>query len=77
MFGITKVGNNVNSKSIREFVVDSSADIANLPHINTRGTQGTTANDPVDDCVMAGSSAICLEDGSIWILSNADVWTEV
>ena len=47
MFCINKVGNNVNSNHICEFVADTVADIANLPHINTRGTQ--TGNDLIND----------------------------
>lgn len=75
MFTINKVGNNVNSMHICEFVADTVADIANLPHINTRGTQ--SGDDFINDKVAAGSSCFVIENSSVYMLSNADVWTEI
>ena len=76
MYSITKVGNRTNSGNIREFVADKLEDISKLPHLKTRGVQqgdDTTSN----DCVMAGSSCFCIENSSVWMLSNADEWVEI
>ena len=76
MYSITKVGNRTNSGSIREFVADKLEDISKLPHSKNRGVQqgdDTASN----DCVMAGSSSFCIENSSVWMLSNADEWVEI
>lgn len=75
MFSIKKVGNNVNSMSICDFTADTVADIAKLPRRNARGTQ--TGNDLINDCVSAGSTCFVIENSSLYMLSNADVWTEI
>ena len=75
MFNITKVGNDINSRQVREFIADMVADIDKLPHINTRGTQ--TANEHLNDMVQAGSTCFCIEDSSVWMLGNDDVWHEI
>lgn len=77
MFSITKVGNDVNSRQIREFVADTISDIAKLPHISTRGTQGTDENDPINVCVAAGSTCFVVEASAVYMLNNADVWVEI
>lgn len=77
MFSITKVGNDVNSRQIREFVADSISDITKLPHIASRGMQGLTEKDPIDDCVAPGSTCFVIENSSVYMLSNADVWIEI
>jgi len=77
MFSITKVGNDINSRHIREFIADTVSGIDNLPHINARGTQNTTEISPVDDCVAAGSTCFVIENSSVWMLGNDDVWHEI
>ncbi len=74
MFGVTKVGDNTNTRLIREFIADSTADIDKLPHIHTPGTQGSS---PENNCVHAGSTCFCIEDSSVWMLGNDDVWREL
>lgn len=76
MFNITKIGDDINSRKIREFIADTVSDIDKLPHINSRGTQGTN-NDPIDDCVAAGSTCLVIETSAVYMLNNADVWTEI
>lgn len=80
MFSITKVGNEVNSRHIRSFSADEESDIAKLPCTNKRGTQGEDPDDPVNDCVLAGSTCtLVTEDGvmSVYYLRNNDVWTKL
>ena len=76
MYSITKVGDRTNSGGIREFVADKLEDISKLPHLKTRGEQ--QGSDTVsNDCVMAGSSCFCIENSSVWMLGNDDVWHEI
>lgn len=51
-----------NDKGLISIVCDLKSDIAKLP---------TNASHKVS----AGSDCICLEDSSVYILSNADEWT--
>lgn len=76
MYSITKVGDRTNSTGIREFVVDTLDGINELPHIGHEGVQqgmDTTSNDRV----RAGSTCIVLEDSSVWMLGNDDIWHEL
>ena len=74
MVNITKVGDHTNSASIREFIVDTVAEINKLPCIETRGTLD---NETLNDCVAAGSSALVLENSSVWMLSPSDQWVNL
>ena len=73
MFSITKVGNDINTRQIREFIADKSTDIDNLPRKNNRGTQNTN-EDPLNDIVSAGSKCFVIETSETYILGNDDVW---
>lgn len=76
MYSLTKLGNNMNSDGVREFIADTLDDVQKLPRLKTEGTQqggDSTSN----DCVMAGSTCLCLEDSSVWILGNDDKWKEL
>lgn len=76
MYSITKVGDRTNSGSIREFVADKLEDISKLPHLTVRGEQ--QGSDTVsNDCVLAGSSCFCIENSSVYMLGNDDVWHEI
>ena len=76
MYSITKVGDRTNSGSIREFVADKLEDISKLPHVKIQGVQ--QGDDTVsNDCVMAGSSCFCIENSSVYMLGNDDVWHEI
>ena len=73
MFSITKVGNDINTRQIREFIADKSTDIDNLPRKNIRGTQDTN-EDPLNDIVSAGSKCFVIETSETYMLGNDDVW---
>jgi len=62
---INTLGKSVN---YREFVLDSAADVSQLP----------TSTSAVDGAVAAVGSVAYTADGSAaWILSPSDTWTEV
>ena len=73
MFSITKVGNDINTRQIREFIADQVTDIDNLPRKNNRGTQNTN-EDPLNDIVSAGSKCFVIETSETYMLGNDDVW---
>ena len=73
MFSITKVGNDMNTRQIREFIADKNTDIDNLPRKNTRGTQNTN-EDPLNDIVSAGSKCFVIETSEEFMLGNDDEW---
>lgn len=73
MFSITKVGNDINTRQIREFIADKSTDIDKLPRKNARGTQDTN-EDPLNDIVSAGSKCFVIETSETYMLGNDDVW---
>lgn len=73
MFSITKVGNDINTRQIRQFVADKSTDIDNLPRKNNRGTQNTN-EDPLNDIVSAGSKCFVIETSEEYMLGNDDEW---
>jgi hypothetical protein len=75
MFSITKVGNNINSAQVREFVADTVDDINSLPHIKTRGKQSTNVTS--NDCVAAGSTCFCIDPPSVYMLGNDDEWHQI
>ncbi len=77
MFSVTKVGNEISSRYVREFIADTVADINKLPRIDIRGTQNLIEDDGIDDPVHAGSSCIVLEDSSVWMLGNDNIWHEI
>ena len=58
------------------FYIDSTADIQNLPGINQYGVQ---QGDDTVSCrpVGAGSSALCIASGSLYILNSENRWVEV
>lgn len=76
MFSITKVGNNINTRQIREFIADKITDIDNLPRKNMRGTQDTN-EESFNDMVSAGSICFVIEDSSVWMLGNDDIWHQI
>ena len=73
MFSITKVGNDINTRQIREFIADKNTDIDNLPRQNTRGTQNTN-EDPLNDMVSAGSKCFVIETSETYMLGNDNEW---
>lgn len=52
-----------------KFVVDTEADIANLPNL--------ADNDPGTQDVMAGSAAFCIGNSSLYMLNSEGVWKKV
>lgn len=73
MFSITKVGNDINTRQIREFIADQVTDIDKLPRKNKRGTQNTN-EDSLNDIVSAGSKCFVIETSETYILGNDDIW---
>lgn len=58
------------------FFIDTPSDINDLPGINKRGVQqgdNTVSCEPVG----AGSSALCISEGALYILNSQNVWTQV
>lgn len=76
MFDITRVGNNIDNKKIREFIADKVSDVDLLPCMSQRGKQ-TVNSDSLNDLVDAGSSCFVIENSSVWMLGNDDVWHEI
>lgn len=57
-------------RSYRSFLCDTINDIEDLP-TKTKGTI---------DCpkgTATGSQAFVIEDGSLWILNNQNIWTKI
>lgn len=54
----------------RTFLCDFRNDIQNLPTQNTKSADYPNG-------VPTGSEALCAEDGSVWILTNAGTWKEL
>lgn len=52
------------------FLCDTRSDIKLLP-------THKKATKEFPDKVYAGSTVLVVEDASVWILNNADVWTEL
>lgn len=73
MFSITKVGNDINTRQIREFIADKSTDIDNLPRQNIRGIQNAK-EDPLNDMVSAGSKCFVIETSETYMLGNDKEW---
>ena len=76
MFSITKVGNDINTRQIREFIADKSTDIDKLPRQTTRGTQNTN-EDPLNDMVSAGSKCFVIETSETYMLGNDNEWHSI
>ena len=76
MFDITRVGNNIDNRKIREFIADNLSDIDLLPHIKDRGKQ-TDKNDSLNDIIDAGSTCFVIENSSVYMLGNDDIWHEI
>ena len=58
------------------FYMDTTSDIPNLPGIGIRGVQqgeDTVSCQPVG----AGSSALCIGSGALYILNSENRWVEV
>ncbi len=60
---ITKRGGMVVKGLYHEIVAQTRASIATLPTDNTE--------------IAFGSQCLCLEDSSVWILGNNEVWVEI
>lgn len=73
MFSITKVGNDINTRQIREFIADKNTDIDKLPRQNIRGIQNTK-EDPLNDIVSAGSKCFVIETSETYMLGNDNEW---
>lgn len=73
MFSLIKVGNDINTRQIREFIADKSTDIDKLPRKNNRGTQNTN-EDPLNDMISAGSKCFVIETSETYMLGNDGVW---
>lgn len=69
MISKTKNGSQ-SSTPTSDFLCDTRNDIKSLP------THTKTTKD-FPDKVYAGSTALVVEDASVWILNNADIWTEL
>ena len=77
MISIVKVGNRIESRLVREFIADLETDIDNLPHISRRGLQGENQDDPINDCVLAGSTCFVIETSQAYMLGNDDIWHRI
>lgn len=69
MISKTKNGD-LSSSPISNFLCDTRSDITFLP-THKNGTK------KFPDKVYAGSTALVIEDASVWILNNEDVWIEL
>lgn len=72
-YRVTKVENNL----VRFFLVETRKEIyeQKLPTNNKLGVNGLTMDD--NSKVAIGSSAICTEDWSRWILNTNNEWVEM
>ena len=61
MYNVIKSSDNV-APYIMEYVVSTRTDIDTLP---------------VKPTCAPGSTCICLEDSSVWMLGNDDIWHEL
>lgn len=73
MFSITKAGNDITTRKIREFIADEITDLDKLPRKNFRGTQNTNES-YLNDPVSAGSTCFILSTSETYMLGNDDMW---
>lgn len=52
-----------------QFMVDKESEMSDLPTTSKVGANG-------HDAVSAGSIAICIESGELYILNSSDEWTK-
>ena len=73
MFSITKAGNDITTRKIREFIADEITDLDKLPRKNFRGSQNTN-EDYLNDSVSAGSTCFITSTSETYMLGNDDTW---
>lgn len=73
MFNIIQIGNDINTRKIRQFIADKNTDIDKLPRINTRGTQ-VTNEEALNEPVSSGSKCFVIESSENYILGNDNTW---
>lgn len=76
MYEISEVKGSPISTKMKQFVCDSLSDIANLP---TNKKMGVSVEGQAFETEMidVGSTAIVLEDSSVWMLSPSGEWKEL
>ena len=68
---------NQGSKARQEqFIVETIADVANLPTMTTEGDSSIAVGESYQK-VMMGSIALCVETGEFYILNSNNVWSKV
>ena len=67
-----------NSFSVREYIVDTTDDIALLPRYGVNGTMNVDASDSYsnDPCAI-GSTALVCNTSEVWILSPSNEWVKL
>lgn len=73
-YDITQVKGTPISTSVKEFAIDSRAEVANLPTQTTKGTS-TDGQPYEEDYIATGSTAVC-KDGSVFYLFPSG-WAEL
>lgn len=76
MFAISKVGDKINSILIREYVLDTVADIQNLPNQKNEGIQIKGELGDNARCAT-GSSAFVIATSQLFMLNSEGKWIEV
>ena len=70
MISILKISGKPNTATIKEFLCDTESEVTQLPHIKSDGNG-------LSEWCSAGSTAICIDPLSVYILGNDDVWHKI
>lgn len=58
---------------VKEFQIKSLGELDSLP---TTKKKGTTGYFEIDDYAAAGSTCLCIEEGTVFFLDREDGWVE-
>ena len=60
-----------------QFIAETAADIAKLPTMTSVGNASAAYDANADRKVAAGSMALCVATGDIYVLSTSNSWDKV
>ena len=79
---LNAINGKLNSFSVREYIVDTTDDIALLPRYGIKGTMNVDISDKVsnDPCDIGSTALVCRNSNGkseIWILSPCNEWVKL
>ena len=64
------------SEGQKEFIVETAAEVSDLPTSTTSGTVASAIGRSYGT-VSIGSTALCVETGDVYVLTSNNSWTKV